>query len=89
MEVGAGPPVFLKTDKTPPGLPQWSPSSWVDNFSQEEWALGGHLPKEQEERPVETGVWGRCRVQRPRLGEEAGGHSRLGSPLTHVHCRLV
>lgn len=58
MQAGAGPPVLQKGDKIPPGLPRWLPSSWVDNFSQEERALGGHLPKEQEERPVETGVWG-------------------------------
>ena len=35
------------------------------------------------------GMWGRCRVQRLGLGEEARGCRSLSPPLTHVHCRLV
>lgn len=32
--------------------------SWVDNSSQEEQTLCGHLPEEEQEGPVEIGMWG-------------------------------
>ena len=48
--------IVLGGDEPPPGLPPRSPSSWVDDFAEEEQALSGHLPQEHQERPIETSL---------------------------------
>lgn len=76
-------------EREPPGPPPQSPCSGVHDLPQEEQALGGHLPKQQQEGPVEMGVRGPRSVQGRGLGEEAGDGPCLGSLLIHVHRDLV
>lgn len=76
-------------EREPPDPPPQSPCSGVHDLPQEEQALGGHLPKQQQEGPVEMGVRGRRSVQGLGLGEEAGDGPCLGSLLIHVHRDLV
>lgn len=76
-------------EREPLGPPPQSPCSGVHDLPQEEQALGGHLPKQQQEGPVEMGVRGPRSVQGRGLGEEAGDGPCLGSLLIHVHRDLV
>lgn len=66
-----------------------SPCGWLHYLSQEEQALCGHLPEEQQKRSVEMDRGAPHCVLRLWLGEEPWSSSCLTSSLTHVHGCLV